>query len=45
MRKPFDVLAEGLLSKESRRNWIPIELFVRGVKGLEEQVRRLVMAA
>jgi hypothetical protein len=29
----------------SRRNCIPIELFVRGVKGLDGQVRRLVMAA
>jgi len=35
MRKPFDVLAEGLLSKESRDNKTAIELFLAGVRGWE----------
>jgi hypothetical protein len=29
MRKPFDVLAEGLVSENSRGNWTPIELFAQ----------------
>jgi hypothetical protein len=28
MRKPFDVLAEGLLLKNSRDNKTPLELFI-----------------
>jgi hypothetical protein len=31
MRKPFDVLAEGFLSRESRGDWTPLELFIGGV--------------
>jgi hypothetical protein len=33
MRKPFDVLAEGLVSKKSRGDKTAIELFVAGVRG------------
>ena len=40
MRKPFEVLAEGLLSKNSRDNKTAIELFLAGVQGLEAGVRR-----
>jgi hypothetical protein len=35
MRKPFDVLAEGLLSEKSRDNRMAIELFMSGVRGWE----------
>ena len=35
MRKPFDVLAEGLISKNSRDNKTAIELFLVGVRGWE----------
>jgi hypothetical protein len=31
MRKPFDVLAEGLISEKSRGDWTPLELFLAGV--------------
>jgi hypothetical protein len=36
MRKPFDVLAEGLLSKESRDNKTAIELFRRFFAGIKD---------
>jgi hypothetical protein len=42
MRKPFDVLAEGLLLKKSRDNKTAIELFLTGVRGWEAGVRRRV---
>jgi hypothetical protein len=42
MRKPFDVLAEGLLSKESRGDKTPLELFLAGVQGWEVEVRRFL---
>jgi hypothetical protein len=45
MKKPFDVLAEGLISKESRGDCTAFELFVRGVEAWEEDIKRLVMAA
>jgi hypothetical protein len=32
IRKPFDVLAEGLLNEKSRGDWTPLELFVAGVR-------------
>jgi hypothetical protein len=32
MRKPFDVLVEGLLLKESEGNRTPMELFFAGVR-------------
>jgi hypothetical protein len=45
MRKPFDVLAEGLLLKNTRGDRTPIELFLAGVAGWEPYVERLLMAA
>src|SRR5262249_20620686 len=30
MKKPFDVLAEGLTSKNNRVDWTPLELFLAG---------------
>jgi hypothetical protein len=45
MRKPFDVLAVGLLSTNSREFRSPIELFLAGVAQWEPHVVRLVMAA
>jgi hypothetical protein len=42
MRKPFDVLAEGLVSKNSRDNKTAIELFVAGVRGWEAKLRRFL---
>jgi hypothetical protein len=35
MRKPFDVLAEGLISQQSRGNKTAIELFLAGVRRWE----------
>jgi hypothetical protein len=29
MRKPFDVLAKGLVSAQPRGDWTPVELFLR----------------
>jgi hypothetical protein len=34
MKKPFDVLAEGLISEESRGDWTPLELFLAGTRAL-----------
>ena len=45
MRKPFDVVAEGLISEEGRGNWTAFELFVRGVDAWGDDVKRLVIAA
>jgi hypothetical protein len=39
-RKPFDVLAEGLISKNNRGDKTPLELFVASVRGWEAAVRR-----
>jgi hypothetical protein len=38
MKKPFDVLAEGLLLKNSRGDWTPLELFLAGVRGWDAGV-------
>jgi len=35
MRKPFDVLAEGLVSEKSRSDKTPLELFLAGIRGWE----------
>jgi hypothetical protein len=35
MRKPFDILAEGLSSENSRGDKTAIELFIAGVRGWE----------
>ena len=40
MRKPFDVLAEGLLLKNSRGDKTAIELFLAGVRGWKVGIRR-----
>jgi hypothetical protein len=42
MRKPFDVLAEGLLVSSSRGDKTAIELFVAGIRGWEAGLRRRV---
>jgi hypothetical protein len=42
MRKPFDVLAEGLLSEISRGDRTAIELFIAGVRGWEAGLRRRI---
>jgi len=41
IRKPFDVLAEGLLVQSSRGDKTAIELFIAGVHGWEAGLRRL----
>jgi hypothetical protein len=40
IRKPFDVLAEGLLSEKSRGDQTAIELFLAGIRGWEAEPRR-----
>ena len=40
MKKPFDVLAEGLISKNSRGDKTAIELFLAGIRGWEAGLRR-----
>ncbi len=42
MRKPFDVLAEGLVSENSRGDRTSIELFMAGVSGWEVGLRRVL---
>jgi hypothetical protein len=32
MKKPFGVVAEGLISKNNRGDWTAIELFIAGVR-------------
>jgi hypothetical protein len=44
MRKPFDVLAEGLVSENSRGDKTPLELFLAGVRALEAGLRRRMYA-
>ena len=39
MRKPFDVLADGLVSENSRGDRTAIELFIAGVRGWEAGFR------
>ena len=45
IRKPFDVLAEGLILKDGDPYGTPVELFCEGVWGLEPHVGRLILAA
>ena len=40
MRKPFDVLVEGLLLKNSREDRTAIELFLREIRGWDGGLRR-----
>jgi hypothetical protein len=42
MRKPFDVLAEGLVSEKDRGDKTPLELFVAGVGGWEAKLKQRV---
>ena len=44
-RKPFDVLAEGLISKNNRGDWTALELFVSAVQAWPGAIRRLLAAA
>jgi hypothetical protein len=44
MRKPFDVLAEGLSVASSWGDWTPLELFIAGVQYWEAELRRRLMA-
>jgi hypothetical protein len=39
MRKPFDLLAEGLPLKKNRGDWTPLELFLAGSKALALESR------
>jgi hypothetical protein len=41
MRKPFDVLAEGLELSKTRGDWTAIELCVEGVRGWEVLIQRV----
>jgi hypothetical protein len=43
--KPFDVLAEGLLSEKSRGDWTPFELFLAGVQGLPATIGAMLCQA
>jgi hypothetical protein len=43
MKKPFDILAEGLISKQSRGDWTPIELFLRGAAAIEQHILRFII--
>jgi len=45
MRKPFDVLAEGLLSENSRGDKTRLELFLSGVQGLPATIRAMLCQA
>jgi hypothetical protein len=40
MKKPFDVLAKGLVSENSRGDKTAIELFLREIRGWEVEIRR-----
>ncbi|MBX3451324.1 MAG: hypothetical protein KF777_17280 [Planctomycetaceae bacterium] len=40
MRKPFDVLAEGLVSENSRGDKTPLELFLAGIATWDFYLRR-----
>jgi hypothetical protein len=42
MKRPFDILAEGRLSENSRGGWTPLELFLAGVQGWEACLRGIL---
>jgi hypothetical protein len=44
MRKPFDILADGLYFTESRGDWTPVELFRRAAASLAPPIRRLIFS-
>jgi hypothetical protein len=41
-KKPFDLLTEGLPSKNSRDDWTPLDLFIAGVRSRETCMRRIL---
>jgi hypothetical protein len=43
MRKPFDVVTEGLASEKSRGDGTPLELFIAGVSGWEGNLWRIAI--
>jgi hypothetical protein len=45
MRKPFDVLAEGLLVQAGRGDRTWLELFITGIAELEPTVLKRIIAA
>lgn len=45
MRKPFDVLAEGLISKAGRPDRTRVKLFVTATSCLQHHVQQLIRAA
>jgi hypothetical protein len=45
MKRPFEVLAVGLVSETRRGNKTDIELFVQGVEVCRDDVKRLVVLA
>ena len=42
IRKPFDAIAEGLIRKNSRGDWTPLELFVAGVQTWQARLHRIL---
>jgi hypothetical protein len=44
MRKPFDLIAEGLVSTETRGDWTRLELFAEGVAGLDASLKQRIRA-
>ena len=45
IRKPFDVLAEGLVSKQKGGNRTPIELFLAGMRELNREIGRKIIVS
>jgi len=45
MRNSFDLLAKGLVWKDSRGDWTSIELFLAGLRGWEAGIRRALSDA
>ena len=42
MRKPFDVIAEGLISQKSRGDKTAIELFMPGIRALGGRIEAIL---
>jgi hypothetical protein len=42
IRKPFDVLAEGLVLKISGGGGTPMELFLNGIANLDAEIQKLL---
>jgi hypothetical protein len=43
LKKPFEVLAEGLFCEKSRGDRIPLELFLDGIQGWEAGLRQRML--